>query len=437
MVKKGKRSKVEKTNENLIVVILVPSLPAAIERDTDEYYLDIMKDVNGYNPFFSFKELKAFMSKKPDRFINILGHKDIYPLMKNCYRERLNRIQFKNESIAESYLDVTFLDDALKFWEHVITKRISNKLSYSGQEKALKNAVHKRFKNYNDLPPNILLQASSDKCKYHDRCVYLAFINMLCLYPTELPTAEKQIITNEYFTKVDNTLAEYGLNMESLMKRIHPGNMAKPELVTEELILAEAIETVQAKKLADDTVAFEQVWNIFCSSVTRSEFVADTTNNYCENDGSRISINGIRRWLEMDLSPRHGAITLKLVWDNKNGTAKLDKLFDIIANSTDKRYLVIGNNTLIKAKKDDTNEEDSWLSNSHAAAIVTHNNQKILINSDCYNTKRVCLLSREALAYHFPFGLISLHALQMGGKCKLSDLQDVEGKVPWKTIFKV
>jgi hypothetical protein len=177
MVKKGKRSKVEKTNENLIVVILVPKRSADIERDTDEYCLDIMKDVNGYNPFFSFKELKAFMSKKPERFINILGHEDIYPLMSNCYTERLNRIQFKNESIAKSYSNVTFLDDALKFWGPVVIPNIiSNKLSYSRQEKALKNAVHKRFKKYNDLPHNILLQAASEKSKYHDRCVYLAFI---------------------------------------------------------------------------------------------------------------------------------------------------------------------------------------------------------------------------------------------------------------------
>lgn len=434
MVKENKRSKVEKTNTKLIVVI--PWTPPDIKRDTDEYYLDIMKDINGYNPFLSFTELKAFMSKKPEWFTNILEHKDIYHLMSNCYTERINRIQSTNESIAKTYSSVTFLDDALKFWKPVITEKISNGLKYSAQEKALKSAVQAKCKKYIGLPTNILLQAASKKCKYHDRCVYLAFINMLCLYPTELPTAHKQIITDKYFTKVDNTLAEYGLNMKSLMDRIHPDKIAKPELVAAELILAKAIKTVQKKKLTNKADAFALVWNIFCSHVTKSEFDADTSNNYCEEDGSRISINGIRRWLEMDLSPRRGAITLKLVWDNKNGTAQLDKLFEIIAISTDKRYLVIGNNTLIKAKKDDIDEEDLWLANSHAAAIVTHNNQKILINSDCYNPMRVCLLSREALAYHFPFGLISLHALQVAGKCKLAELQDAEGKVPWKTIFK-
>jgi hypothetical protein len=212
----------------------------------------------------------------------------------------------------------------------------------------------------------------------------------------------------------------------------------KTEDIDEEDIPAAVVNHIKRGVYSDDLKAFELAYQSISSRINR--IYSTEVNKECDDNGRRFSIHAIKRWLHHKLSYPNNLVILETVWDNSKYKAKLEDLLEIFRTGPDQRYIIIGNNYVSKIRSDEKDSEGKAqyinMYNSHGVDVITYKGQKVIVNCAGDDRERnVCLLTPASLQYHFPFAPVSVHALRIRKGHELKELEDHEGRVPWKTIF--
>jgi hypothetical protein len=413
--------------------------PLKVLRYIEDYNLNI--NIEGYNPYWEYAELISFFQGNRSRFPDVMQLDDVTAILSNLFYSKRDKDIAKIVAQTSRFSKVTHLTEAQTFYQMFpIPAKVTNAHTNYKQYEEIRKSVKPLLVKISAFPKHVLLQTTSMDCYYTERCVYVAFINMLMLLPPSLNsnTRLKDLNSEKYFNAIDEELKEYGLHLQSLLDLVTPPEAVKTEDIDEEDIPAAVVNHIKGGVYSDDLKAFELAYQSISSRINR--IYSTEVNKECDDNSRRFSIHAIKRWLHHKLSYPNNLVILETVWDNSKYKAKLEDLLEIFRTGLDQRYIIIGNNYVSKIKSDEKDSEGKAqyinMYNSHGVAVITYHGQKVIVNCAGDDRERnICLLTPASLKYHFPFAPVSVHALRIRKGHELKELEDRDGRVPWKTIF--
>jgi hypothetical protein len=427
-----KKRKLELTNKGV-------QEPLKILRYAEDYNVNV--GIEGYNPYWKYGEIISFFNVNRSIYPDVMQLDDIKDILSNLFYSQRDLCIAKIVVRTSKFSKVTHLTEAKTFYQMFpITDEVTDADDNYTQYQKIRKSVKPLLVKISAFPKHVLLQTTNKACRYTERCVYVAFVNMLMLLPPSFNsnTRLKDLNSKKYFSAIDHKLEEYGLHLQSLLDLVVPNNVGKPKGIDEVNIPGSVVNNIKRGGYSDDLKAFELAYQRISSRINR--IYSSDVNKECDASGRRFSIHAIKRWLQQELSYPNQLVILATVWDNTKYKAKLDDLLEIFRAGPDERYIIIGNNSVSKTK---SSEKDSTgrvqhinLYNSHGVAVVTYQGQKVIVNCVGDDLEHnICLLTPASLKYHFPFAPVSVHALRIRKGHKLEELEDHQGRVPWKTIF--
>ena len=402
----------------------------------------VLQEENYYpveNPLFREPRMFAdFVNhlKVTNTYKDILELEELDVILYNCSQYSHDHKEAAWNIRTARYDSDTHFDVAKRFYYSLLSDlTIPPRTKVNAEIKAIKShvvrAIELRPKYHDDY--QIVLQLNNvTKNWWSKRCAFVAFINALQLLPRSNSIDPViKVKDKKYNRAINDRLKSFNLGIEEVIAQLDK-TMKFAEDADIDDVLDESLSQVKedlnnGHHGVDDDRDLKALHALYSKICSKLQHPLNSRNHFhCDENGTMISMKALQFSLQRWSYPQPDTILLKRVFDNLRGKGKFMDLCREISDSKKTMFIVTGMNGI--------NSEGQ--TEAHCCAIVTHNGEKLIIDSHGYDEdNNVMLFSPAALIYHFPYEITEVHCLCLNPKYSLADLKDEDGRIPWRTIF--